>query len=500
MPLTLEQAQAKTQKLFAQLVSRKKEITGYDDYYRGKQPLQYASEHWRNFHGNRYRGFSDNWCATVADAPAERLRTVGIRLSSDTRTGNEKTAGEKQLWEDWLRNDLEQQSSQGYLGTLVSKRSFVLVWGDDDDEPVVTWEDASQMLVEYDPENPRRRRAALKAWTEDTTEYATLYLADEVWKFERAKSVFTNSGGRTAAGLIVPTGVTGMDTGGSWTPRKGIDENPMDNPLERVPVVEFPNRPMLRGEPLSEIQGTAAMQDAINLLWAYLFGSADRNSFPGRVIMGQEMPTIPILDSEGQKIGEKPVDLSRLEQDRFLWLTGQNTKIAEFSQADLSTFTSVIETCVGHVGSQTRTPPHYLSTNHGLANLNADALKAAETGLVKKCEEEQLFLNPSVREVFELMALVRGEEELARAAARGVPLWKDVEIRSDAQLADVCVKMKSIGFPLRWIAEKYGLEPGEIDRVIEMIAEERAMDPLAVAAGLVPPVPDVKPEPEPVPA
>jgi hypothetical protein len=75
--------------------------------------------------------------------------------------------------------------------------------------------------------------------------------------------------------------------------------------------VEFANRPMLGGEPLSDIAGTIAMQDAINLLWAYLFVAADYASMPARVVMGQEPPKMPILDENGQKIGEKPVDIER---------------------------------------------------------------------------------------------------------------------------------------------------------------------------------------------
>src|SRR5690606_38901627 len=90
-------------------------------------------------------------------------------------------------------------------------------------------------------------------------------------------------------GIAVPT----SDRSG-WRPREGASPNPMPNPLGTVPVVEFPNRPMLGAEPLSHIAGTISMQDAINLLWAYLFSAADFASMPARVVMGQEPPKLPI--------------------------------------------------------------------------------------------------------------------------------------------------------------------------------------------------------------
>lgn len=489
MTLTLAQAQRLTQTLAARIEARRKDVDRLEGYYRGKQPLKYASDQWRTFNGKRYADFSDNWCGVVANAPSERLEIMGYRLPGDDITGRRlMTADENELWTDWMRNDCDVQSSQGFLTSIVNKRSFTLVWGNSNDEPEVTWEDPSQMIVSYDPANPRRRKAALKLWTDEEAQLdcATLYTEDEVWKFQR-RSGLTLSNSMTPSGLHVVGNLAGVGLGG-WEPRKPDEDAkwPLGNPFGVVPVVEHPNRPMLKGEPLSDIDGTAAMQDAINLLWAYLFAAADQASYPGRVIMGQEMPEMPILDNEGQVIGKKPIELEKLEHGRFLWLTNPNAKIGAWEPAKLEVFTNVIEIQVGHVGAQTRTPPHYLVTNKGLSNLNADALTAAEVGLGKKVEEEQLFFGPSVRETFALMANARHgkDSKAAAAAAAGHVRWKDPHIRSEAQRADALLKDKAIGFPFRWIAEQRGLSDPEIDRVMEMRAEELAMDPLN--AGLLP--------------
>lgn len=482
MALTLEQAQTTTQKLYEQLSNRRGLIQKAEAYYRGRQKLRFASDKWQEYHAARYKDFCDNWCAPVANSPAERLRIDGFRLDEAPDVSDT----EKALWRDWQANDMEAQSSQGFLHSLIGSRSYVLVWGDEDDEPVATWERADQVVVGYDVERPGRRVAALKTWVDDAVEYATLYTSDEVWKWQRPHLKISTTDRaplrageffETTSGLAVP-----VTDGTGWRPRDGVEQNPMANPLAVVPVVEFPNRPMLGAEPLSDISGTMAMQDAINLLWAYLFTSADFASMPARVVMGQEPPKIPILDETGQKVGEKVVDLKKLAQDRILWLTGENTKISQWDAAKLDVFTQVIETGVTHVAAQTRTPPHYLILGKGMVNVNAEGMKAAEIGLVMKVGEEQLFFGPAAREVFRLFALVRGQKAVADQARFGVVQWKDAENRSEAQLVDALQKLSTIGFPFQWIAERYGLSQTEILRLLDMKKSEAEQDPTAQIA------------------
>jgi hypothetical protein len=487
MALTAQAALSQTRKLYDQIASRQRDVARADDYYRGKQPLRFASDKWREYHAGRYVDFSDNWCQPVANSPNERLRVDGFRLDDDP----ERSDAEKSLWRDWQANDMEAQSSQGFLSSIIARRSYVLVWGDSDNTPVATWERADQAAVGYDAERPGRRVAALKTWTDGENEFATLYTDDEVWKWQRPY-LARNTGVagprgagffETTSGLVVPV----TDSTG-WKPRAGVEQNPMRNPLGVVPMVEIPNRPMLGAEPLSDIAGTMAMQDAINLLWAYLFTAADFASMPARVVMGQEPPKIPILDADGQKVGEKVVDLKKLAEDRILWLTGDNTKIGQWDAAKLDVFTGVIETAVTHIAAQTRTPPHYLVLGKGLVNVNAEGMKTAETGLVMKVKEMQTFMGPSTREVFRLFALVRDNAALAEQCRFGVVQWRDAENHSEAQLVDALVKLQTVGFPFPWLAERYGLSQTELARVMAMREAEMALDPVAALVRQTPPV------------
>jgi hypothetical protein len=478
--LTAQQALAQTQALHEQIAARRSAVCLADDYYRGKQKLRFASAKWAEYHAARYQEFSDNWCAPVANSPNERLRVDGFRLDDDPSTSD----AEQSLWRDWQANDMDAQSSQGFLSGIITGRSYVMVWGTPDGEPIATWERADQVTVAYDAELPGVQVAALKTWHDGDTEFATLYTDDQVWKWQRpyleVKSYGVGSRTsdaffRTPGGLIVPS----LDPKG-WEPRQaaGDDTWPLSNPLGVVPIVEMPNRPMLGGEPLSDIAGTMAMQDAINLLWAYLFTAADFASMPARVVMGQEPPKIPILDDTGVKVGEQAVDLKKLAEDRILWLTGENSKIGQWDAAKLDVFTGVIETAVTHVAAQTRTPPHYLVLGKGMVNVNAEGMKTAETGLVMKTKEMQLFLSPPIRGIFQRFALVRDDQALAKQARFGVVKWRDAENHSEAQLSDALVKLAGIGFPFPWLAERYGLSPTEVTRVMEMRKTQAAQDPL----------------------
>jgi hypothetical protein len=327
----------------------------------------------------------------------------------------------------------------------------------------MTWEHPAQVYVETAADNPRVRTAAIKAWVDDATECATLYTPDEVWKFQRTTV--------PTSGLILPPSYSA----GGWLPRQpdGDDTWPVPNPLGEVPIVEVQNRPRLGREPMSDIQGARAMQDAVNLLWAFLFAAADHASMPGRVIMGQEPPKLPILDENGQKIGEKAVDIKDLQHGRFLWLTGQNTKIAEFTAAKLDVFTQVIEIGVGHLGAQTRTPAHYFIANKGLSNVNGETLTATETPLVKKTEEFTLFSSGSIRDIFRLSALVRNAKALADSITASSILWKNAGIRSESQLADALSKKKQIGYPFEYLLELDGVGPNDRDRIMAMVRAEQ---------------------------
>jgi hypothetical protein len=433
--------------------------------YRGEFKLKYATKDFDDFHGHRYKGHSDNWTGIVGDAPHERLEPIGIRLRG-------KDTGDDGLWNTWIDNDADALCDLAMLDAIIAKRAFALVWGNNAGDAKITWEHPSQAIVDYDPET-RERISGAKVWADDDFEYATLYLPDQVWKFERA---------RVQTSLVLSEQAKATLTTG-WKPRQPASDDawPIANPLGKVPLVELANRPRLLGEPLSDIAGTLSMQHAINLFWAELFAVADEATIGQRLIIGAEPPMVPILDETGNVIGENPIDLRKWRRDRTGFIGDPTAKAHEWQAAKLEPFTEVIEIMIGHIAAQTRTPAHYLLIGGTMANVSADAMKALETGLVKRTEEKTQHFGRAIRDVFELVALVEDNPEKAKAVRGGKVLWKDVENRGDAQVADAALKDARIGLPLQYILEKrYNLPPAEIERVMGMVRENQS-DPVAKA-------------------
>jgi len=428
--------------------------------YEGDFRLRYASENFEEYFARRYQHFSDNWTGIVADAPHERLEPTGIRLE-----GAEK--GDNDLWAAWVDNDADALCDLAMLDAIIAKRSFAHVWGDKDENPVINWGHPSQMIVGYDP-GTRRRISGAHVWRDGDTEFAALDYDGALWKFQRE----VTGRGLVDAGFVLPSGFTGEN----WTPRQPAEDDtwPLPNPMGKCSFVELPNRPRLVGEPSSDIAGTLAMQHAINLLWAQLFAVSDEATIGQRAIIGAERPVTPILNADGDVVGEKPVDLKKLRQDDILWITDPNAKAHEWTAAKLEVFTDVIEIAVGHIAAQTRTPAHYLLIGGTIANVSGDAMKALETGLVKRTEEKTQHFGRGIRDIFELVALVGDDAAKAAAVRGGKVLWKDVENRSDAQRADALQKKKDIGYPLRYLLELDGLPPQEIERVMAMREAEQS--------------------------
>lgn len=433
-----------------------------DEFYEGKHPLTFASKEWAEFHKGRYTDFSDNWCAPVADAVSERIVLAGV---------NDKSLME--LWAAWDRNDGQAKSSQGFQASIVNSVSYALVWGNKDDEPLITFEHASEVILERDPATGEKLRGLKHFVDQDNeTEHLAFYTKDDVWKWYRSTSSTTES----KTGLLIVT--HGASRTNGWAADQGPSDDtwPIRNPMGRVPFAEFENRPRLSRGPLSDIAGTMSMQNAINLLWAYLFGAADHASMPARVVSGQEPPKIPILDENGQKISEKAVDIKDLAKGRLLWLTGQNTKIDQWTPANLKVFTEVIEISVGHIAAQTRTPPHYLNTKAGMSNLSGDALVAAETGLVKKAMDAILYARAGMRDLFQLVALVKNQAALAETITSRMFEFENPGMRSESQLTDALLKKRQMGYPFEYLLELDGVGPEDRKRIQRMRREEMFSD------------------------
>jgi hypothetical protein len=190
---------------------------------------------------------------------------------------------------------------------------------------------------------------------------------------------------------------------------------------------------------------------------------SEYQSFQQRVLMGVDVPR----DENGQPLRAAQLQAS---QSRLWVFPDADAKIGEFSAADLDNFGKAIDLLVRHLTAQTRTPPHYVMGT--IVNAAADALKAAETGLVKKTNRKKAPFGEGHEDMTRLCFKAMGDTEKANAMDAET-IWADSESRSQAEVVDAAVKLKTLNVPDEVLWEKIGFSPQEIERMLTMVEAEQ---------------------------
>jgi hypothetical protein len=420
----------------------------YDAYYEGDHNLAFATSRYLEAYGNVFAAPVDNWCALVVDSRVERLEVQGFRFGRDS--------ADDTAWGLWQASGLDAQSDMLHEEAVKLGESYWLVEppaAGTDDPPRITAEHPSQVIVATAPGDHRDRLAALKKWVdEDGYAYATVYLPDSVHKYRSVE--------RPKFGIRI-----------QW--RRREDDPGGGNPIGEVPIVPVMNRPRLKGGGRSDLQGLLHLQDAINKLLSDMLITSEYQAFPQRVLMGVQIPRDP---TTGQPLRASEVQAS---QSRLWVFENAQASVHEFSAAELKNYVEARDSLVRHFTAQSRTPPHYSTGT--MVNVSADALKAAETGLVSVVRREHRSFGEAHEDTLRLAFKSMGDERRA-GELNAETIWKDPESRSQAELADALTKLKTIGVPDETLWSRYGFSPVEIERML--IQRERQPDP--VVAGLHP--------------
>ncbi|MDX5569251.1 phage portal protein [Streptomyces sp. ID05-04B] len=412
----------------------KKDLTSLDSYYEGKQPLSYMAPELQRELEESVRQVVINWPRLVVDAIEERLDVVGFRFPGIAQADEE-------LWRIWQANDLDEQSQQGHLDALVMKRAYVVVGANEDDAatPIVTVESALDMYAEHDPRT-RKVAAAVKRWSEgedtDKVEHATLYVpGSTIWYVEQD---------------------------GEWVEDPDYPRD--DHGLNVVPVEVLANRPRLKKrDGVSELADVIPLSDAACKIATDMMISAEYHATPRRVAFG--FGEDDFVDEQGRRISAWSRIAGRI------WATEKNKKdhgvdVMQFPEADLKNFHSTINQLAQLVASLVGMPPHFMGQT--TANpASADAIRSAESRLVKRAERKQGAWGGAWERVMRLVLLVRDGEESSEARALET-IWRDASTPTVAQAADAAVKKKQAGIvPLRQTREDLGYTQAQIARMEE---------------------------------
>ncbi len=424
-------------RLERKLEERNLKIKLYEEYDQGDHRLAFAMSKYRAAFGKLFEAFASNWCKLTVDVAVERLRIDGFRFGRDRQ-------GDRDAWAIWQANGLDAESMLAHTEAVKCCEAAILVQPGGGDIPSITIEHPTQVIVANGQGSRRVRAAALKKWLDDDGKtYATVYLPNGIYKFERGTTV--------ESPLILPPTVDVINRG--WRERSGVAFEER-NRTGVVPVIPLRNDPHPLKGGRSDLDDVIPLQDAINKTITDALLSSEFHGYPQRWATGIEVPDDP-------DTGKPRTDLFLASSGSIWTVSDPEAKFGQFELGDLSQYSNLSDLLVRHLSAQTRTPPHYLVGE--IVNASGDALKAAETGLRFKTERKQMFFADPWEEAMRLAFLMVNDSQRAKATSAEV-IWGEAESRSWGEMVDAAVKLRSINVPYEAIWEFLGFTQTQIEQ------------------------------------
>jgi hypothetical protein len=463
--------------LDGKLLRKQQHLRKLDAYYEGEQPLRFLALELKQEFGERLAEVVINWPQMVADAYEARLDLSGFRFPGSSSDGVTVDEADADVWGLWQDNDMDRQSQQAHLESIILGRSYAIVgargeldegqaatgalpdpFAEATDSPLITVEHPTQCITENDPRT-RQPAAALKRWKDhDKVNRATLYTTDATRHYV-------------------------------WA-RKWVLQDMDEHRLGVVPVVPLVNRArMLKHDGRSEFAAVISIADAANKMATDMMVSGEFHAMPRRWALGM---------SQGDFVDQDGNDISPFEQIAGrIWAHPKRpgeVEVGQFTETDLAVFHNTIKLLADIAGQLAGLPPHY-GLARGENPASADAIRSSEARMVKRVERKQTGWGSDWRRVMALALLIRDGESWDKRILRAKTVWRDASTPTAAQAADASAKKFQAGITtLRQTRIDLGYSPEEIQRMEAEDEEKAAQDPLAkIARDLSTPV---APEPQ----
>jgi hypothetical protein len=455
----------------AKLIIQSARSIEYQQYYDGEFPIvALLDTEQRRVFKTFLAESSSNWCELIVNAVAERLQVVGFRFDDEDAADA--------VWEIWQANGLDADSELAQTDALTMGSSFVLVQPDDDNPTgvCISVESPLQATVLYEPGNRRKRVAGYKC-----------YGTDYEWLIT-GQSVLAQQSGAAVEILILPDQIV------TWWPGSDRDAPQIEpNPLGAVGLVELVPQPRTLKPPRSELAPAMSIQDRINTTIFNRLVATDYGAFRTITAAGVKIGRNIIRQPDGTDAVQvvRPFDIGA---NRLLASEDPATRFGSIPESQLTGYLASVEQDMHSLAAITQTPMHYFPGK--MVNLAADAIRAAEAGLVCKCRRRSTHLGEGWEEVARLALSAIGNPAATDTAAE--VRWADMETRSEGQLVDALVKMATLKVPTVVLWERWGATPQQIEQWPAMLAAEpAALTPAPPPAPGGPAPAEPAPEPEP---
>jgi hypothetical protein len=443
--------------LVARLNLRQAGMRTADAYYRGDHRKTYKIAQAMDAFGMRGIPLFVNYCAVIVDAVNERLGVNGFLFGDDK-------AGTAAAWELWQASNMDAGYKRGLRIGLTKGEFSLMVWPDASGEPRFFVEDGAEVIVDTDPEDRRKRRAALKRWVDGSQTFATLYLPTGIYKFQAGAEMIASpqlgelpAGFGQGGGAGRSKGAVAAATSEGWHKRTVDGEEwPVANPFQEVPVFPHPNRPDLRGVGESELAQAIPIQDALNanvanVMLAGLYGA-----------FRQKWATNVELEVD-EKTG-KPKEPWDVSIDKLITApppadgSMNETKFGQFDQSELGGYIKLHEALVQSLATIERLPVHYFLGSAGTFP-SGESLTAAERGLSEKARERMVDFGDPTEDAMRFALRVKASQRGLSAAAKARYLkWaamtgasivpRDPETKIESAHLDALTKLMALEVPL----------------------------------------------------
>jgi hypothetical protein len=415
---------------------------GYDllwSYYDGDQPLRYSTKRLETLFHDIHTRFTQNWCAVVVDATADRLDLQRFKV-----TDNEPVT--ELLNALWQSTQLALDENDAHLAALVCGEGFVIVWPDGAGVVQGYYHDPRLCHLFYDSANPRQKRFAAKWWVneEDGKRYLTLYYPDRL-EYYVSSGKAENVSGATAFEPL--------------TPPKA------DNPFGVVPVFHLRRQ---RRAISSELDNAKPLQDGVNKLLADMMVAAEFGAFRQRYVISQLEPGT--LKNAPNEIWTIPAGDG----------AGQATSVGEFEQTDLAGYLEAIDKLATSIGIITRTTKAYFYAQQG--DPSGEALIAMEAALNAKCEGYVERFTVVWREVAAFLLSLSGQVVDPMTIT---PVWKPVQTVQPLTESIIRQNAVNAGIPLYTALRREGWSTTELEQMAVDKEEEQRQQQTSLAQALL---------------
>jgi hypothetical protein len=432
-------------------------------YYAGQQRLAFATQKFREAFARYYAPLANNWMKIVVEAPVSRLEIQGFRFDPDTSKNTWELDADADAWKMWQANNFDAISRMVHVDACKLGISYLLAAPPDPNDryssaPVMTGEHPSQCYVFADPSNPNKRLAALKRWADDWDNhaYATIWLGNTITQFRSERPIQNRSGMDeiiiySASGEPIPSTLNQL----TWT-----ETSQGANAIGVVPMVALVNSPDLMDGGCSDLDSAIPIQDAVNKYCLDMQVSSEFHAYPQRWATGWERA----VADDGHELTAREVEL-QMAATRLVRAESHETAFGSFSAGDVNNYILPIELYIDHLAAQTQTPVYYLKGK--LANLSADAMHAADQGLVDRCKGKILTYSDPWEEFMRVCFLAVNDQKHAQSAE---VIWADPESKSLAVVVQAAVQMRqALNVPIEMAWEMLGWSPQKIRQARDLM-------------------------------